>query len=306
MAKRIVVVGSSNIDITATMSSLPLPGQTIGGASLHRANGGKGANQAVTIGRLGGNVTFITCLGNDDNGHAFEKDFVKDNVDTSCVKFDNDTPTGTALIFVDAKGENCIAVAPGSNNHLNPEDIAACESLISSASYLLLQLEVPMETVEYAVELAKRHDVKVIVNPAPMYPLSDKLLHGLFMITPNETELSSLTGIDVSSAEDAEKAAKILMGKGVHNVVVTMGAKGSLVCKEDGISLIPSHKVDVVDTTAAGDVYNGALVTALAEGRTIYDAAVFATEAAAISVTRHGAQTSVPYRAEVEDILINQ
>lgn len=297
--RKILVVGSSNVDLTALMKTLPKPGETVGGATLIQANGGKGANQAVTAGRLGADVTFLTCVGDDDHGRMLKKNYADDGIDTSAMKFVKNAPTGVALIYVDAEGENCIAVAPGANNELHPEDILKAGELFDTADYMLIQLEIPMETVETAVAMAKNKGVKVILNPAPMNSLDDNVLKGLFLITPNETEAEKLTGIHIENESDALEAARILFYKGIENVIITLGSAGSLICSQGCSTLVAAKKVKSVDTVGAGDVYNGALVTALAEGKTLEEAAEFATSAAAISVTRTGAQTSIPYRNEI-------
>ncbi|MDD6152207.1 MAG: ribokinase [Bacteroidales bacterium] len=296
---RIVVVGSSNIDLTARMESLPRPGETIGGASILEAFGGKGANQAVSVGRLGGDVSFVTCVGGDSNGSRLIDSFRRDHIDTSGIKTADGVQTGMALIFLDSRAENCIAVAPGANNRLLPEDIDALEGLISDAEYLLIQLEIPEDTVLRSIEVARRHSVKVVLNPAPVRPLSDSLLSGLYLITPNETEAERLTGVGIESEEDAARAARFLLAKGVENVIITLGRRGAYVCSDEFCGTIPARKVEAVDTTAAGDVFNGALVTALSEGRSLVEAVRFASAASAISVTRIGAQSSVPYRNEI-------
>jgi len=297
---RLIVVGSSNVDLTARVSSLPKPGETIGGATLVQANGGKGANQAVAAGRLGSDVLFITCVGDDDHGRMLHRCFAADGIDTSAMKFSPDTPTGVALIYVDDAAENCIAVAPGANGKLLPEDIEAARKYFKEAEFLLVQLEIPMPTVLRAVSIAKEYGVKVVLNPAPMFPLRDELLSGLWLITPNETEAEKLSGIRVDSCNAAKAAARVLQDKGVENVIVTMGSSGALVCTLDSSEFVPARKVEAVDTTGAGDVFNGALLTALTEGKDLFEAARFATLASAVSVTRMGAQTSVPYRNEIQ------
>ena len=299
--KKIIVIGSSNVDLTARVRSLPRPGETIGGARLHQANGGKGANQAVAAARMGADVVFLTCLGNDANGEMLASQFAADGIDTSKIKF-SATPTGTALIFVDDNAENCIAVAPGSNNDLLPADVEAIRDCIAEAAFLLVQLEIPMPTVERSILLADSLGVKVIVNPAPMNGLKDELFPHIWLITPNETEAEVLTGITIKCEEDARVAARVLMDKGARNVIITLGCKGSLVCTPDGCTLVPARKVQAVDTTGAGDAYNGALVAALAEGKSMEEAAKLATLASSISVTRMGAQTSAPYRKEIDNI----
>ena len=299
--KRIVVVGSSNVDLTARVRSLPRPGETVGGATLLKANGGKGANQAVAAARMGGEVVFLTCLGNDASGEMLSAQFAADGIDTSCIKL-SATPTGTALIFVDDNAENCIAVAPGSNNDLLPADIDAARGCMEGAGYLLVQLEIPMPTVVRSVELADSMGIRTILNPAPMNPVPEELFSHIWLITPNQTEAEQLTGIRVESEDDARKAADALFSKGVQNVIVTMGCKGSLVCTPEEAVFVPSRKVQAVDTTGAGDVYNGALVAALAEGRTLAEAARLATLASSVAVTRMGAQTSAPYRNEIDNL----
>ena len=298
---RIIVVGSSNIDMTAMVSSLPRPGETVGGGTLIQANGGKGANQAVAAARLGGDVLFATCVGDDLNGRALKDVFAAEGIDTSYHKLTPDAPTGTALILVDSKGENCIAVAPGANACLLPEDMDAMEEEFKKAEYLLIQMEIPMATVCRAIELAARYNVRVVLNPAPVFAIPEELYGKLYLITPNETEAMKLTGIKVETEEDAAKAAEVFYGRGVQNVIITMGSNGSVICRKDGtVSRVPARKVVAVDTVAAGDVYNGALVTALSEGKGLEEAAAFASVASAISVTRKGAQPSAPTRKEVE------
>ena len=299
--KKIIVVGSSNVDLTVRVRRLPLPGETIRGATLLRTNGGKGANQAVAAARLGADVVFITCLGNDASGGMLSAQFAADGIDTSCIKL-SATPTGTALIFVDDNAENCIAVAPGSNNDLLPADIDAARSTMEGASYLLVQLVIPMPTVARAVELAHSLGIKTIMNPAPMNPVPEDLFSRIWLITPNQTEAEQLTGVHVESEDDAARAAEVLFAKGVKNVIVTLGSKGSLVCTPEGREFVPSRKVKAIDTTGAGDVYNGALVAALSQGKSLIEAARIATLASSIAVTRMGAQTSAPYANEIESL----
>ena len=299
--ERIIVIGSSNLDLTARVRSLPRPGETIGGGRLLRANGGKGANQAVAAAKLGARVQLVTCLGNDDTGRSLAKSYVKDGVDISGIKY-SDSPTGTALIFVDDNAENCIAVAPGANNDLLPEDIDILTDKMKEAGWLLIQLEIPEATVDRAVTLADSLGVKVILNPAPMRYFSEDLFPHLWLITPNETEAERLTGVTINSEDDARAAAAMLHEKGARNVIITLGSKGSLVYSADGSFMVTARVVKAVDTTGAGDAYNGALVAALAEGKTLVEAARFATIAASISVTRLGAQTSSPTRNEIENL----
>jgi len=296
---RIIVIGSSNMDLVARMERMPAPGETVGGASFMQANGGKGANQAVAASRLGGDVLFVSCVGDDLFGESLRKSFSEDGLDISRVKVSGTSPTGTALIFVDSSAQNSIAVAPGSNSDLLPEDIDSLEDVIAGAQYLLVQLEIPLPTVERAVNIAYRHGVKVLLNPAPFCQLPEDLLKKLFLITPNEVEAGLLAGKTVASKDDAQVVSSFLRSKGVENVIVTLGSNGSLVSTPERSETIPACRVKAVDTTAAGDVFNGALVVALSEGRDLFEAALFATKASAISVTRAGAQPSIPFRGEV-------
>ena len=301
---KIIVAGSSNIDMTAYVKTLPRPGETIGNGRFLQANGGKGANQAVAAARLGGDVVFLTCVGDDMQGRMLKEVFASDGIHTEYMKFSATSPTGTALIFVADDGENCIAVAPGANGELLPEDIDAAADAFSGASWLLLQLEVPLKTVFHAVDVAYEKGIKVILNPAPISgTIPQEVLRKLWLITPNETEAEKLTGIKIDSEEDAYRASQALLAQGVQNVIVTLGSTGSVICNASSREFVPARKVEAVDTVGAGDVYNGALVTALSEGKSLPEAALFATLASSIAVTRPGAQTGVPHRPEVDALL---
>lgn len=294
----IIVIGSSNTDMVIKTDKLPLPGETKLGGTFFMNAGGKGANQAVAVARIGGNVTLVTKVGNDIFGKQTIEGLKKENINTSNVFIDEVAPSGTALIMVNEEGENCIVVAPGANAKLLPADIETVKS-INEAEIILLQLEIPMETILFVIKNAKANNQRVILNPAPAQKLGDELLNGLFLITPNETEASILTGITVDDEETASKAAAIFINKGVQNVVITMGASGAYI-QSGKISKIVSVKpVKAIDSTAAGDVFNGALAVAISEGMGIEDAVSFANKASAISVTRMGAQASVPYRKEI-------
>jgi len=296
---RILVVGSSNTDMVIKTDKLPLPGETVLGGTFFMNPGGKGANQAVAAARLGGKVSFITKIGDDLFGNQTVGVLKKEGVDTRNIVKDTALPSGIALITVNSAGENNIVVAPGSNGNLVAEDIPS--DLFSTGKYsiLLLQLEIPVMTVEYAALTAAEHGLKVILNPAPAQKLHDYLLRHLWLITPDENEAGILTGIKISNESSAEKAATELQRRGVRNVIITLGAKGAYVKADEFTGIIPGIKVEAVDSTAAGDVFNGALAVAFAEGKGIKDAVVFANKAAAISVTRLGAQASAPYRKEV-------
>jgi ribokinase len=295
----IIVVGSSNTDMVIKSPHLPKPGETILGGTFFMNAGGKGANQAVAAARLGGNVCFIAKVGDDIFGRQSIELFNKEGIDTTHVFTDATHPSGVALINVDDNGENCIVVASGANAALFKEDIEVAKDKIASASIVLMQLETPISTIEYVAAFAKASDAQVVLNPAPAIQLSDGLLQNINIITPNQYEAAMLTGTEVNDIDSAKHAAKILNGKGVETVIITLGADGALLYYQDFFTLIESPKVKAVDTTAAGDVFNGALVVALSEGKNMRHAVEYACSAAAISVTRLGAQASAPYRNEI-------
>ena len=300
---KILVVGSSNTDMVIKTKHLPGLGETVIGGTFFMNPGGKGANQAVSIARLGGKIIFICKTGNDIFGQRAQQLFEEEGIDTSYVFPDNQNPSGVALITVDENAENCIAVASGANANLLPKDLSPAIETIRQADMILMQLEIPLETVEYVADIAFIAGKKVILNPAPAQPLSSSLLHNLYMITPNETEAEMISGVKITDETSAVDAARAIVGMGVRHVVITLGAKGALIyTQENGesIQLILSPKVDAVDTTAAGDVFNGGLAVALSEGCSLTDAVRFACKAAAISVTREGAQSSAPYRNEID------
>lgn len=297
---KILVIGSSNTDMVICTGHLPLPGETVIGGTFFMNPGGKGANQAVTVARLGGRVSFICKTGSDIFGHQANQLFNEEGIDTSYVFSDTKNPSGVALITVDTDAENCIVVAPGANAHLTPNDLKRSAEAVEAADIILLQLEIPMQTVEAAAAMAYRLGKKVVLNPAPASKLSAGLLETLYAITPNETEAEAISGIRITDEHTAEEAARKIASMGVCNVIITLGAKGALVFDGKHCEVVPAYKIQAVDTTAAGDVFNGALVVALSEGRTLPEAVRFACKASAISVTRVGAQNSVPYRTEVD------
>lgn len=302
--KGIAVVGSSNTDMIISMGRIPKPGETIIGGDFAMAAGGKGANQAVAAARAGGRVSFIARVGDDLFGEQAIRGFAADGIDVRHVQKDESAPSGVALIFVGGDGENSIGVASGANARLSADDIEQAREAIQSAGVLLVQLEIPIETVRAAV-LAAARDARVILNPAPAQPLDDDLLGRVSILTPNETEAALLTGLEVEDEAGAALAAEALRRRGPEIVIITLGAKGALVSDASGTRLVPAFSVDPVDTTAAGDVFNGALAIALSEDRPLDEAVRFANAAAAISVTRPGAQPSAPRRPEI-DALINE
>lgn len=297
--KKIVIVGSCNTDMVIKADRLPVPGETVLGGTFLMNPGGKGANQAVAVARLGGHVTLISKTGNDIFGRQSVELYNSEGINTDYIFSDPNNPSGVALITVDSYGENCIVVASGANASLLPKDIEKAKDVITSADILLMQLEVPLETVEYAAKLAADNGVKVILNPAPAQSLPLSLMEKLYMVTPNKIEAELLSGIKVTDLESAKTAANIIAQKGVKNVVITLGANGSLIKENDQFHQIDAHKVEAMDTTAAGDTFNGTLCVGLSEGLSIVDSVKMASRAAAIAVTRMGAQSSIPYRKEL-------
>jgi len=299
-APRIVVVGSANTDLVVRVPTLPRPGETVIGGTFASVGGGKGANQAVAAARAGGQVTFVAKLGVDAMGDAAIAAYRADGIDVAHVTRDAATPSGVALILVDEAGENSIAVAGGANDRLLPADVDRAREAIAAADVLLVQLEVPLETVRRAVGLAREAGTKVLLNPAPARPLDAALLSGVTIITPNETEAALLTGRRDIGEHSAAAAAADLVALGPAAAVITLGSRGAFLAAAGTGLHVPPFPVRPVDTVAAGDVFNGCLAVAVAEGRGLSDAVRFAAAGAAISVTRRGAQDSAPTRHEIE------
>jgi ribokinase len=299
MKPKIVVVGSSNTDMVIKTKQIPAPGETVLGGTFFMNAGGKGANQAVAAVRLGGTVSFICNTGNDIFGKEAIASFKKENINTDFIFIDSKEPSGVALITVDDNAENSIVVAPGANAALSVGDIEEIEDFIVQAEIILMQLEIPLSTVIHIAEFAAANEIPVILNPAPACELPNELLKNISIITPNENEAEKLTGITVTDIRTAGRAAKSIYNRGVETVIVTLGAEGALLLNRDAVVHIAGYKVSPVDTTAAGDVFNGALAVALSEKKSLEEAIDFACKAASISVTRLGAQASAPYRNEI-------
>lgn len=298
--KKIIVLGSCNTDMVIRTTRLPVSGETIIGGEFMMTPGGKGANQAVAASRLGGDVTFVTKIGNDVFGRQSLELYQNEKINTDYVFLDTENPSGIALITVDESAENCIVVASGANKTLSKEDVDKCRKEIEGADILLMQLEVPMETVEYAAELANRAGVKIILNPAPATIMSDGLLKNIDIIIPNKTEAELISGIRVYDWETAKTAAGRISEKGVDTVIITLGSLGALLKVGETYQEFPIREnIKAVDTTAAGDTFCGALSVALSEGMPFSDAIRFANEAAGVSVTKMGAQVSIPYRSDI-------
>jgi len=296
---KIVVVGSSNTDMVVRLRRLPAPGETLLGETFAMLPGGKGANQAVAASRAGGRVSFIGRVGRDDLGDRALSGLVKEGIDVQGVSRDVSAPSGVALIWVSAAGENSIAVSLGANGRLASKHITQAAKVFSQASVVLLQLETPLSSVRVAARLANQVGACVILNPAPAMRLPRELLRNIAVLTPNESEAESLTGIRVTDDASAARAARRLHEQGVETVIITLGSRGAYVSSHSVAERIAGLKVKAVDTTGAGDVFNGALAVALAEGRALRQAVRFANVAAARSVTRRGAQPSAPIRSEI-------
>ncbi|GGF93607.1 ribokinase [Paenibacillus abyssi] len=297
---RIVVVGSINMDMVINSPTLPVKGETILGEDYFTVPGGKGANQAVAASRLGAHVVMFGCLGQDQFGQQLLQHLQNEGIVTDNITVLEESPTGVAFIPVTPSGDNCIVVSPGANMRLTPQHIEQGEEIIKNADVLMVQLEIPMETVRTALQIAKKHNVITILNPAPAKALSNDIYQLTDIITPNETEGSLLAAGNVQQSLSAEAIMSELSQSGVGKVLLTRGGDGVVYQDDNGISVVPACKVEVVDTTAAGDACNAALAVALAEKLNFPEAVEFAVKTSALSVTKAGAQTSLPYRDEVE------
>jgi len=303
MKPSLVVIGSANMDLVVRSAHIAAPGETVLGEAFRQIPGGKGANQAVAAARLGAAVTFVGRVGNDLFGEALRAGMQADGIGTTYLQTDPNEPTGVALIGVDAHGQNAITVASGANFQVSAADIDQVLPTIRQAAAILLQLEIPRETVLHAAQQAHEAGIPVILNPAPASltdPLPASLLARIDVLTPNEYEASALLGLEYHAESDWTAVANRLLARGVNAVVITLGENGCIVANATGSSHIPAVPVAAVDTTAAGDCFTGALAVALAEGHSLTEAAQFAAQAAAISVTRPGAQPSLPTRSEVD------
>ena len=303
MSCRVVVIGSSNTDMIIQVPRIPRPGETVIGERFSTAPGGKGANQAVAAARAGARVTFVARVGTDHFGDEAIKGYERDGIDVSYIMRDEEAPSGIAQIFVARDGENSIAVALGANENLSPQDVLAARDAIERADILLLQLEMPMETVEQTLTLGRELGIPTILNPAPARRVDAHILSRVSILTPNESETTALTGMPVGDIDSAAKAGRLLLDRGIQTVLITLGANGVLVAMKESMKHVPAFKVEAVDTTAAGDVFNGVLAVALGEGKSLHEAVQFASAASALSVTKLGAQPSIPTRDEINDFL---
>ncbi|MGU9867770.1 ribokinase [Kluyvera ascorbata] len=305
-AGKLVVLGSINADHILNLESFPTPGETVTGSHYQVAFGGKGANQAVAAGRSGADIAFIACTGDDDIGERIRKQLQVDRIDVAPVSAVAGESTGVALIFVNGEGENVIGIHAGANAALSTSLVDAQRERIAQADALLMQLESPLDSVQLAAQIAHQNQTTVVLNPAPARELPDELLSLVDIITPNETEAEKLTGVRVENDDDAAKAAQVLHAKGIDTVIITLGSRGVWASVKGEGRRVPGFKVQAIDTIAAGDTFNGALMTALLENSPLADALRFAHAAAAIAVTRKGAQPSVPWREEIDEFLRQQ
>lgn len=301
MSKKIVVVGSANMDMVVKSERFPKSGETILGGDFFLFKGGKGANQAVAAARLGGEVFFICKVGDDDFGRRCINYYKSTGINTDHILIDQEHATGVAMILVNGEGENKIVVAPGANSMITRDEIVTHKSVIIGAGILVLQLEIPLEIIGQILKLSKKYEIKVVLNPAPARSLPEWFYDDLFLITPNETEASQLTGIKIEDEDSVLEAAKRLKSFGVKNVVITMGDRGAFALTEGYTGFISANNVKVIDTTAAGDVFNGALSVALTLSKPWKDAVVFANRAATLSVSKNGAQNSAPTIEELRN-----
>lgn len=309
MAKKLMVLGSSNVDYILKVPHFLLPGETLAGDQYQVALGGKGANQAVAAARAGADITFIAAVGDDDVGKGAIAQFQQDQIDTRLMTIIENEKTGVALIFVNKEGENMIGIYSGANAHVTPDFITPFLPDIEAAEMLLMQLETPLETLELAAKKAQSAGVKVVLNPAPARDLSDAFLENIDIITPNETEAQILTGITVETDQDADRASQVLHDKGIEIVIITLGKRGAWVSVKTqngscGVGqLVPGFVVKAVDTIGAGDTFNGVLVTALLEGKPLVEAVKMGHAAGALAVMKEGAQPSIPNRTQIDQFL---
>lgn len=298
--KNICVIGSLNMDLVVNVDTMPKPGQTIIGSNFKEVPGGKGANQAVAMARLNGNVSMIGKVGEDGFGQTLINSLKNDKVDTTYIQTSKGA-TGVALITVDKNAQNSIVVSPGANFEVKEDDIDNNIEAIKNSDIVVLQLETPLNTIKYALNKAKELNKYTILNPAPAVKLDDEIIKNVDLLTPNETELEIISGVSIETEEDIQKAAQIMIEKGVKELIVTLGSKGSLYINKEKSMFKKAYKVEAVDTTAAGDSYTGALAVALSQDKNIEDAMDFASKVGALSVLKEGAQSSLPTLENVKN-----
>lgn len=306
MKEKVMVFGSFVVDLMSRADRLPKPGETVRGTEFNTGPGGKGFNQAVAAHKSGADIVVVTKIGNDPFG-KIALDIAEDiGMNKSGIIFSKEDSTGAALICVDEKtAENQILIVPGACNTIKKEEIDSIDDKFDDISYVLIQYEVNQDANEYVVKKAKEKNVKVILNPAPYQKIEDAFFKDIYMVTPNETEVKGLTGVEVVDLETAREAKDILLQKGIQEVVITMGVKGAYVYSNGEDMLVPAYKVDAIDTTGAGDAFNGGLLTALSDGKDLFEAAKFATAVSALSVQKKGTAISMPTREEIDKFIKN-
>jgi ribokinase len=298
--KKILVIGSYNVGLTVIGPKIPRPGETIMGTDFDMGPGGKGSNQAITVARLGGDVTFLAKIGGDIFGKDAMALFRREGIDTSYVTVDEATHTGAGIIFVDERGQNAIGVAPGANYRLSTDDLETCLDLFEQCDILLIQLEIPLPVVYRAVSMASAAGATVILNPAPAQKLDPEFLPMIDILTPNETEAEILSGTTVSDRKSAVEAGRVLLSLGIESVIVTLGSDGAMLVSKEERGHFPSYEVDAVDTTGAGDAFNGGLAYSLATGRSLKESIDFASRVAALSVTKVGVVPGLPRMQDIK------
>ncbi|MEM3506820.1 MAG: ribokinase [Candidatus Bathyarchaeia archaeon] len=300
---RIIVVGSIHMDFTILVDRLPKTGETIIGRGFKMSPGGKGANQAVAVAKLGAEAYMVGRVGDDYLGNLLMENMSKNGVNIDFVKKDPSTYSGLAFITVDQKGKNTISVAPGADLTISNGDVEEAINVIKQADIMLLQLEIPLEVVMYAAKKAFENNIKVILNPAPYKPLPKELLENISILTPNEIEVSMMSKVKVKGLKDLIKAGKKLLNIGIEKIIITLGDKGAMLVSKEKVIRFPAIKVKAIDTTGAGDAFNGALAVALAEGKIIDEAIKFANFAGALTTTKVGAQEALPTKEEIEELM---
>jgi len=303
MRPKIVVIGSLHTDFTIKVKTIPRIGESILGESFKRSPGGKGANQAVAAARLGADVTLIGRVGADLFGKELIKNLMENGIDTKYIIEDSETYTGLALIMVDEKGGNILAVASGADMKIRKEDIDKVEEVIKSSDILLIQLEIPLHIVEYAINMAFNDGIKVLLNPAPAQKLSKDLLKKVYVLTPNEKEAEILSNVEIKDLRSSQMSAKKLLESGVENVVLTLGRNGSIIATKEETVHINGLSVNVIDTTGAGDAFCGALAVALSSRKELKDAVIYANYVGALATTKIGAQEALPTKEELENFI---
>lgn len=302
---KVLVIGSSNTEMIFQSPSIPVGGETVLGSSFSLSPGGRGVNQSIAASRAGGDVVFIGRTGNDLFGEQIIKVLQQEHVDTTCVIKDTSTASGVSSIIVDEHGESAVTISPGANSNLTEKDCIQAKSSVCMGDVVLLQLDIPVETVRYAADLTRSAGARVILNPSPALPVSDELLKSISILTPNASQAEVLTGITITDERSAELAGRILLERGLSRVIITLRSKGAMVIDNGGAEHVPGFEMKSIDTSVVNDVFNGALVVALVEGKNFYESVLFANAAAAISASKKGTLSSIPYRSEIMELMKN-